>query len=568
MPNVLDADGLSVMTRDEVLTYLTDQFKLIYGADINLESDTPDGQWLAITTQLTTDLLDLLVQVYNSFNPDYAVGNVLDQRAAINGVQRLPGTYTITPVTVTAAQSLNLYGLDGLIPGQARDDGEDVYTVSDNAGNRYMLEETQLGVTVGAHSYSFQAEFPGANLTVPNTITVPVTIVLGVTSVNNPSSYTTLGTNEESDANLRVRRAQSVSLASQGYLAGLYAALNNITGMTSAYVYENKTDSVDSDGVPGHTIWVIVAGTADDADIAQAIYTKRNAGCGLYGSEAYTVTQVDGTTFIVNWDEVITKNLFVRFTALSVDGVVSPNVEAIREGLPAVFVPTVFGEVDVTELGTYVQSIDDNTYILDAGFSDGSTQTITLSGVAASGTFKIAYNGSETAALNWNDSAATIETAVKGLPGLSDIETTGTPVSGPLAFDLSAVGEIEGLLSITSSTLATSAPAAITFTYDADYSATLQPLSKQFQFVVSEANIIITAMQLLPLTSAVGSTDPVSFFGYGGYGDYVYSIQTNNSGATIDASTGEYEAGAGTGTDTIKVTDAFGNTATATVVVS
>lgn len=560
MPNVLDATGLTVMTREEVLTYLTEQFELIYGADVNLESDTPDGQWLGIITQLTTDLLDLVVQVYNSFSPDSAVGVVLDERCAINGIQRLGGTYTVTPVSITVNQSVNLYGLD--------QDDEDTYTVSDNAGNRWILEETQLGVTVGTHSYSFRAETPGANLTITNTITVPVTIVLGVTAVNNPSSYTTLGTNEESDANLRVRRAQSVGLAGQGWLASLYAALNNLTGMTSAYVYENKTDSTDSDGVPGHSIWVIVAGTATDADIAEAIYTKRNAGCGMFGSESYDITQVDDTVFTVNWDEVITKSLFVRFTALSIDGVVLPNVEAIRDGLPAIFAPTVYQEVNITTLGTYVQSIDDNTYITTAGFSDGSTQTVTLSGVAASGTFKVSYNGSDTTTLNWNDSAGTIQTAVRLLPGLSDIVVSGTPVSGPIVFDLDDVGTIEALLFIKSSTLATVAPVTITFTYDADYSDTLQPLSKQFQFVVSEPNILITAMQLLPLTSAVGSTDPVSFFGYGGYGTYAYSLQTNNSGASINSTTGVYTAGAGTGTDTVKVTDSFGNTATATVVVS
>jgi hypothetical protein len=46
------------------------------------------------------------------FDPDNAVGVVLDQRVAINGIQRQAGTYTVTPITVVTSQSVNLYGLD------------------------------------------------------------------------------------------------------------------------------------------------------------------------------------------------------------------------------------------------------------------------------------------------------------------------------------------------------------------------------------------------------------------------------------------------------------------------
>ena len=87
------------------------------------------------------------------------------------------------------------------------------------------------------------------------------TIVLGVTSVNNPTTYTTLGTNQESDSALKLRRQISVSIGSQGYLQGLLGALESINGVSSAFVYENNTGITNADGVPGHSIWVIVAGS-------------------------------------------------------------------------------------------------------------------------------------------------------------------------------------------------------------------------------------------------------------------------------------------------------------------
>lgn len=372
MPNLIDANGLQTATHDELDTTLTTALEKIYGSDINLDSDTPDGQMKGIYIQGSLDEEDLLTQIYNMFDPDNAIGVILDQRVAINGIQRQAGTYTVTNVTLTVTRALNLYGLD--------QSTQPVYTVADNAGNQWQLQTTQLGVVSGTHVYSFQAAQIGAVLSVPNTIVIPVTIVLGVSAINNPTSYTSLGLAEESDAALKIRRQKSVSLASQGYLAGLYAALNNINGITSVNVYENNTDTTDGDGVPSHSIWVVVAGTASSAEIANAIYRKRNAGCGMFGAETYVVTQIDGTLFTVRWDTVSLVPLFIKFTATSLDGINPPNIAAILENLPLLYVPGVAEQVNITQLGTYVQDIDPNTLVTLAGFSTaiGGSYTNTL----------------------------------------------------------------------------------------------------------------------------------------------------------------------------------------------
>lgn len=558
MPNSLGSSGLELATREEWVTYFTTKYQEIYGSDINLASDTPDGQMMNIFIQVILDLQDLLSQIFNSFNPDNAIGTVLDQRVAINGIQRQAGTYTVTPITVVVSQSVNLYGLD--------QDEQDVFTISDNEGNLWQLQITELGLAAGTHVLNFQAAEPGAQLTTPNTINVPVTIVLGVTSVNNPTTYTTLGINEESDAVLKVRRQRSVSLASQGYLAGLLAALENINGVTSAFVYENTTNTTDSDGVPGHSIWVIVAGTGAAADIAQAIYTKRNAGCGMKGDIDYVITQVDGSYFTVYWDDVETETLYVKFTVTSIDGVVSPNISGIREGVAAQLTPGVNETVNINALATLVQEIDPNALVTNAGFSTGALQFLTLSGVAASGTFKIRYNGNDSAAINWNDAIGTIQTKVQAITGLEDAIVVGSIASQSLSFSLVNIGDVLSLLTVVDNTLQTSAPAAITFSYDAGYQSLLSPTSKRYQFVLAEEDVIILSMQLTPADSSVLGSGSLQMTGLGGYGTYTYSIQINNSGGSINASTGLYTAGAVTGVlDTLKVTDAFGNTATTTV---
>ena len=217
MANQVTAAGIETDSLTDIVAQLTADLQSIYGADINVDSDSPDGQWINSIAQVVIDELDLITQVYNSFDPDLAIGTVLDQRVTINGIQRLGGTYTTTAVTIVTDRALTLYGLDQTI--------QPVYTVADNAGNQWQLIATQSPVAAGTYSYSFQAADPGAVLTTPNTITVPVTIVIGVSSINNPSTYISLGINEETDAALRLRRQKSVSLSSQGYYAGLLAAL-------------------------------------------------------------------------------------------------------------------------------------------------------------------------------------------------------------------------------------------------------------------------------------------------------------------------------------------------------
>lgn len=376
MPNAINANGLTTATQTELVNNFTAAFELIYGNDIDLDPDSPDGQMMMIFIQAVLDLEDLITQVYNMFDPDNAIGVILDQRVAINGIQRQAGTFTVVNITIATSQSVNLYGIDQTV--------QPVFTVSDNSGNQYELQVTHTGFNPGGGGSSlvFQAVNPGALSPTPNTITVPVTIVLGVTSINNPTGATTVGINEETDAQLKVRRQQSVSLASQGYLPGLLAALKNITGMVAAFVYENNTDATNGDGVPSHSIWVITSGTALDADIAQVIYDKRNAGCGMFGTTSYVITQVDGSFFTVSWTKVSLETLYIKFNVGSINGTGIPNIAGIRSGLVTTFLPGVNEEVNVNELATLVQAIDSNTLVTSPGFdisSGGGFANLTLS---------------------------------------------------------------------------------------------------------------------------------------------------------------------------------------------
>jgi len=307
MADVLDANGLQIKTYEESLADMQNALIAILGSDVNFDSNTPDGQLTNTIALEATDLRNLLKNIYNNFDPDLAQGIVLDQRVAINNIQRQAGTFTLQDVLVTVDRSLTLQGLDtniALLEGTG-------FTISDSAGNQFILANS-IALTAGAHTLSFRAKNIGVITTTPNTITVLVSVILGVVSVNNPTGAQEIGTNEEVDSALRIRRNRSVANNAQGYIDGIYGNISNVPNVTDAKVFENITNVTDVNGIPAHGIWVIAQGGADK-DIATKIYTLKSAGSNMKGDVVYSITNKQGFIVAIKFSRPLTENLYIKF---------------------------------------------------------------------------------------------------------------------------------------------------------------------------------------------------------------------------------------------------------------
>lgn len=364
MPNILDENGLQIKSFNEVKEELTTGFRGIYGNDINIDSNSPDGQLIAILSQTVIDLLEIVLQVYNSFDPDTAVGTVLDQRVALNNIVRKGGTYSYTNITVTTTAACTLNGINTV-------DAESAFTVSDTQGTLWVLASTQTPAAAGTYTYSFRAKEIGAVESLPNTITTIVNAVVGVSAVNNPAALTVKGEDTETDAELKARRRESIGIASQGYREALKATLLNIPDVTYAEVYENENSLTDDDGIPGHSIWVIVQG-GSDSDIAKAIYSKRNAGCGMKGSTTYTIVRNDGTSFEVAWDRPTATNAYIKFDLTKITNH-TVDINAIK--LALVNSPlSIYEPLDINTVANIVKEIDPEVIVTNCQVStDGTT---------------------------------------------------------------------------------------------------------------------------------------------------------------------------------------------------
>lgn len=326
MSDLFNENGLQTATVPEIVSDLEESFRSIYGENISLESNTPDGQLINILAQKGVDVRGLLMQLYNSFNPDSAQGSVLDQRCAINNVFRQSGTFTTVNMNITTDRQLELQGVDE----NYNSPDATGYTVQDNEGNQFVLANTttlQAGLN---QNILFRAVDLGAVQVIPETITTPVTVVLGVVSVINPSGANETGSDEETDTELKIRRRQSVAMGAFGYLDGLQGALLQLNGVNDAKVYENYTSSVDENGTPAHCIWVVMDGGSTE-DIANTIYGRKCAGTNMRGLITYNITTPAETVFTARWDNATSTPFYLRFSIKPYASSISFDTSAIED---------------------------------------------------------------------------------------------------------------------------------------------------------------------------------------------------------------------------------------------
>ena len=360
MTDILNENGLTLSTRQELIEDHSSDLRDIYGQDINLDQNTPDGQFVNILSQAGADVRDLATFIYNSFSPQFASGNALDRVVALNGIERKGGTYTIVPITILVDRTVTLEGLDD----QANDLDGAGYTIQDNVGNQFILTKTTT-LTEGLHVLLFRAKEIGKVNTIVDTIQTQVEIVLGVVSVSNLSAPTQVGTVGETNLELRARQQRSFALPALGSLDSIEGSLLALDGVTEAVVYENDTSVINSDGIPSHSLWVIVDGGADN-DIANILSKKKTVGSGWKGQQVVNLERSNSRLIEVRFDRPVAKDLHLRFDLKVANGALI-DLEALKRYITDNLVYRIGSPAESSELVLIVSNGINETAGVGAG---------------------------------------------------------------------------------------------------------------------------------------------------------------------------------------------------------
>lgn len=276
--------GIDIQTLDEIITELENDYKAIYGNDIVVDQDSPDGQRIGIEAKARLDIQSFASALYASLDPELAEGTSLDRLLKLIALTRRAATQSTWDLSVTVSSDVTL---------------ETGYTIEDDSSQRWVIS-SDVALTAGANTVTFRSERFAAISGTAGASFIQITIVTQVTSITAPGNAT-LGVDGETDQELRVRRNKSVQNPSYSTTGGMFAKLANTAGVTDLALYENDTDVFDATlSLNAHSIWAVVEGGAVE-DIIETITKNKTGGTGtqgiVTGTFTETLTRPDGSTF-------------------------------------------------------------------------------------------------------------------------------------------------------------------------------------------------------------------------------------------------------------------------------
>jgi len=271
------------------------------------------GQLNGIMASEIAELWELGENLYDSMDPDQVSGDAQDQLYSLTNSLREPATSSRVVCTVVLAAGTSIPALTA------------VASVVGNAAARF----TNVTAMINAGGSPATLEIPFAAIeTGPiaanaGTLTQRDTLITGWTSITNALDAE-LGTDIESDAAYRARRQDELAAQGGGTVAGIRADILQLDTVLAATVLENVTDTIDANGLPGHSFEAVVRsaiGTDDDDAIALTIWANKPAGIQAFGSINVVITDSEGIPHTIGFSRPAEIPVYValRLTVVAAD---------------------------------------------------------------------------------------------------------------------------------------------------------------------------------------------------------------------------------------------------------
>ena len=279
----LTPEGFERKRLAEIKTEIEDDLRAVFGDNIDLNPQSPDGQEVGIFAEAQADQWESQENVYNSQYPSTAQGNQLSNVVQYNGIERQDAT----PSTVT----VTLSGVAGTVIPQ----GSKASTTDTGA-----LFSTDAGIILSGtgDDITMTSDEDGEIEAAAGTLTNIETPIFGWTAVTNASAAV-IGREEETDAELRERRELSTQALGQNLIDSLFGQLLNLDDVIDAVVIDNKTAAPVA-GIPANMFAVFILG-GDDDEIADTIWINTPQGIDSFGTTTVVITDAQGFPQNVNY---------------------------------------------------------------------------------------------------------------------------------------------------------------------------------------------------------------------------------------------------------------------------
>lgn len=309
------AEGITAPDYQTILAALRGYFQQIYGSDAYLEPDSKDGQLVALVALAIHDANTTALAVYRSFSPATALGDALTSNVKINGITRRADTPSTVDLVLTGT------------PGTTITNGN----VRDTNGVIWQLPGRVVLGTDGAAVVTATCATPGAVAALPGAVSGINTPTRGWLSVTNPAAAA-VGVAAETDAQLRIRQAQSVALPSLTPFDALDGAIASISGVTRHKLYENDSTMTDSNGLPAHSICAVVDG-GDAQTIADTLRRKKGQGVTTWGTTHVPVQDSYGNPHVIGFSRPVDVPVYAQITLQAFTGYTTQTGNQIKQAV-------------------------------------------------------------------------------------------------------------------------------------------------------------------------------------------------------------------------------------------
>lgn len=318
--------GAIVADTATLLTEVQGEYQVSLGANIDLAASTPQGTLITAETLARTDVMRNNAEVANMINPNLAYGVFLDAIASLLGISRGSNQSTVGTLIEITGDNLTV------IPAGSR---------LSTADNDIYVTVDPVSIPIGGVTTATirSQEFGAIPLPLGDLTIIDGTIGWGgaevvVTSVVVPGSLAM------KDPQFKNFRVQTLAQQGVGSSAAIAASLLDVPNVTSVKVVENNTGAVGLvNGITftlPNAMWVCVAGTATQLDIANAMYAAHSAGCPWdYGTANGTpvgsplgISVQDPSTLLfyrVKWTKPIIYDVYVNISVAQATSVTSPQ---------------------------------------------------------------------------------------------------------------------------------------------------------------------------------------------------------------------------------------------------
>ena len=309
----VDTTGITPTTLADYIELLNAIFQTAFGANFNVDPDTPQGQMIgniALSLSQSDDQHVVTAQALDIFK---AFGNQLEGIAAALTVEKRDASNTVVTSELTGVVAT-------LIPAGSK--------ASSTEGD---LFESISDITLdgsGNGTGTFQAVESGPIAVDANELTTVVSVVPGWETIDNAAAGSG-GQDEELDSEYRARYFQELAKNAVTPLESVTSAVRAVDTVTDVRGAENDSDSsvvVDGVTLVSHSIAIVVEG-GSDAEIGEAIRLKKTGGTATNG----TTTVLDPPNTAITFYRVSDIDIEVAVDITIDDNFPSNGIELMKQ---------------------------------------------------------------------------------------------------------------------------------------------------------------------------------------------------------------------------------------------